>query len=404
MRRARAPIFGERILTNKNIDRDQTAAKYFNKKRLVFIGIVDRFLAFLYLFKRSSPINHDCKQYKKILIIESHLIGDVIMGLPAYRAIQDKFPDAELIFWGNRWGKDLLEDQEIFDKFFITRIPWSTYDYSLSNLRRLFSQVRQLRKLNIDMALDFRGDIRNILLLRLIKAKRRISYDFTGGAYWLTDIVPPPENWHLIERDLNVVRYIGVENSDDVPSLHVPEAKMQAAKKYFNSRGLNNIVFVHPGASQPKKLWSSERFALIVDYLNNKDYSPVLLAGPNDKAIIESIRNKCKSSPNVLSVPLSNIAAYLACGEFFIGLDSGIAHIAESLGKNVIVLFGPQPPSIACPRGYGRIIKISKGDFDCRPCRKRFCNHDNACMKAIQVEDVIEAIEATEATDKIVNV
>jgi len=396
MRRARAPIFGERRLTNKNIDRDQIAAKYFNKKRLVFMKLLDRLLSFLYAFKRSSPINHDCKQYKKILILESHLIGDVIMGIPAYRSIRQRFLNSEVIFWGNRWGKDLLEDQELFDKFFITRIPWSTYDYSLSNLRRLFSQVRQLRKLKIDIALDFRGDIRNIFLLRLIGARRRVGYNFTGGAYWLTDIVPASEKWHLIERNLNVVSYLGAENGEDVPSLRVQEAKIQAAKKYFDNQGLNNIVFLHPGASQPKKLWPSERFARIAEYLHKKGCSPVLLAGPSDKSIVEQIRDKCQDSPDILSVSLTDLPPYLACGKFFIGLDSGIGHIAAAVGTDVIILFGPQPPSIACPRGSGKVVEIMKGDFGCRPCHKRVCDIDNACMKAIQVEDVVTEIEKIE--------
>ncbi|MHA2315827.1 MAG: glycosyltransferase family 9 protein, partial [Candidatus Hermodarchaeia archaeon] len=233
-------------------------------------------------------------------------------------------------------------------------------------------------------------------LLRLIGARRRVGYEFTGGAYWLTDIVPAPGKWHLIERNLNVVRYLGAEDGKDGPSLLVPEEKIQAAKKYFDSRDLDNIAFLHPGASQPKRLWPPERFARTVEYLYNKGYSPVLLSPPNDKSIVESIKNNCRITIPVLSVRLSDIAAYLACGEAFIGLDSGIGHIAAALGKNVIILFGPQSPSIACPQGRGKIGKVIKGNFTCRPCHKRFCDLNNACMNAIQVEDVIEAIDEIE--------
>ena len=370
---------------------------YFNKKRLVLIRLLDRFLAFLYAFRRPNQINHDYSQFKKILIFESHLIGDVIMGLPAYRAIREKFPDSELIFWGNKWGKDLLDGHGIFDRFIISRIPWAVYDYSIKNLIQLFSQTRQLKKLKIDMAFDFRGDIRNIFLLHSVKAKRRVSYDFTGGRYWLTDIVPSPENWHLIERNLNIAKFIGAENNEDVPRLELSQAKLQTSKKHLNNQGLNNIVFVHPGASQPKKLWSSKRFAGIVEYLHKKGYSAVLLAGPNDESIVKSIVDECSKRPEVLAVPLKEISGYLACCEFFIGLDSGIAHLTAALGKNVIVLFGAHSSSIACPRGYGMIVKISKGNFDCRPCNRRVCDRDNACMRAIKTEDVIEAIERIES-------
>ena len=383
--------------TEKQISKAKIANLYFNKKYLAPAIIIDSFLRFIYAFKRRNLSDNDKENYKTILVLESHLIGDVIMGLPAYRAIRSKFPDAELIYWGDKSGKDLLQDQDIFDKFFTARIPWAVYDYSFGNLRKIYSQAKKLKNLKPDLALDFRGDIRNIFLLYLTKAGRRVSYDFTGGAYWLTDIVPPPENWHLLDRNINVVRYIGAENNEDVPRLEVSQAKLQTSKKYLNGRGLKNIVFIHSGASQPKRLWSSERFARIADYLHKKGYSAVLLAGPNDKAIVESIVDKCNKRPEVLAVPLKEISGYLACGEFFIGLDSGIAHRAAALGKNVIVLFGPQPFSIACPRGYGRIIKISKGDFDCRPCNRRVCDRDNACMRAIETKDVIEAIERIES-------
>jgi len=380
-------------LIRKTADKRKIARMYFGRKWLVIVSFIDVLLSFIWLPKRLFRCNLDSLEYKKILILESHLIGDVIAGLPAYKAIRKRFPNSELIFWGNKWGKEILYDQKIFDKFYINRIPWSVYNYSFINIKSLFSQVKQLRNLNIDLALDFRGDIRNIFLIYLIKAKKRISYDFTGGSYWLTDIISPPKSYHIIDRNLKVAKSLGAEIKHTIPRLVIPKEKIKAAQEYFDMKGLKKIAFLHPGASQPKRLWMPERFAQIVDYLHNKDYSPVLLAGPNDKAIIESIRNKCKGSTDVLSIPLSNIAAYLACGEFFVGLDSGIGHIAASVGIDVIILFGPQPPSIACPRGRGKIVKIMKADFDCRPCHKQVCNFNNACMKAIAVEDVMEAID-----------
>jgi len=387
-------MFGESILTKKNPDNSQQLEKiYFNKKRLFFASLIDKVLSLLYRFGNSPTENNDSREYRRILLLESHLIGDVIMALPAYKAIREKFPNAELIFWGNQWGKDLLEDQCIFDQFFIMRIPWARYDYSLRNLRQLHRQIQQLKKPKIDLAVDFRGDPRNIFLLYLTSARKRVSYDFTGGSYWLTDVVAPSEKIHLTQRSLNITKYLGMESHNDIPMLDVPETKIQDAKKYFNGHGLNNIVFIHPGASQPKRLWPADRFAKIIEYLRKNSYSPVLLCGPNDIAIIESIQNKCTVHAEVLSVPLSDIPAYLSCCDFFIGLDSGMAHISAAVGKNVIVLFGPQDPAITAPRGRSLIQIIRKGDFACRPCDGPTCKYNNACMRAIQTEDIVEAIE-----------
>jgi len=391
-------MFGESILTKKNQDNPQQLEKmYFNKKRLFFASLIDKALSLLYRFGNSPAENNDAREYRRILLLESHLIGDVIMALPAYRAVREKYPDAELIFWGNQWGKDLLEDQYLFDQFFITRIPWARYDYSFGNLKQLFSQIRQLKKLKIDMALDFRGDIRNIFLLYLTKARRRVGYDFTGGSYWLTDVVKHPEYIHLIERNLNVARHVGAESNDNIPGFNVPHAKICNAKKYFDSLGMKNIAIIHPGASQTKRLWPADRFAGIIEYLKKNSYSPTLLSSPNDIAIIESIRNKCAVPVDVLSVSLSDIPAYLSCCEIFIGLDSGMAHIAAAVRKKVIVLFGPQDPAITAPRGRSLIQIIRKGDFACRPCDGPTCKYNSACMRAIQAEDIVEAIEKIES-------
>ena len=372
---------------------------YFNSKGLKVSWWIDKFLSFFYSLKRSTSNTYENDfNYKKVLILHSHLIGDVIMSIPACRAIREKFPDCELIFWGNKWGYELLYDQKLFDSFFIACIPWSVYDYSLKNLGHLFSQIRKLRRLKIDLALDFRGDMRNIFLLYLIAASRRVGYNFTGGSYWLTDIVQPAQSIHIIDRNLNVARYIGAKNCQAVvPKINPSQEKVDKAREYFEKIGLKNIAFLHAGASQPKRLWPAERFAQVADFLYEKGYCPVLLSDPSDKILTQTVKDKCKSSLHILStVELEDIPAYLNCGKLFIGLDSGIAHIAAALGKNIIVLFGPQDPNISSPRGDGLVQTIAKGDFQCRPCYSSVCNLGNACMKAIRVGDVIEAIEKIE--------
>jgi ADP-heptose:LPS heptosyltransferase len=368
---------------------------YFNKKWFSVLKIVDKMLSLIYnIFKQLRSKKIVSYDYRSILILESHLIGDVIMGLPAYRVIRENFPNATMIFWGNKWGKELLSEQQLFDKFIIAQIPWAVYNYSFSTFFSLLSQVIRLRKLKIDLAFEFRGDIRNIFLLYLIGAKRRISYNFTGGTYWLTDIAPPPESLHIIDRNLNLVRMLGVKIRHSLPKLHIPLDKLEIAKKYLDEKVSGRKIFIHPGASQRKRLWAPEKFALVVDFLYENGYMPVLISGPQDKDLIHKIQNKCKLKPYVLSVPLRELPAYLSLCEIFIGTDSGVAHIAAALGKNMIVLFGPQLPLLTAPKGDGNIRVIIKNGFECRPCSGSLCKHNNnACMEAIELEDVKIAIQ-----------
>jgi len=369
---------------------NEVAKNYFNTKRFGILKSIDKILSFIYSFLNSFRSNKKvAHEYKRILILESHLIGDVIMGLPAYQAIRENYSGAKLIFWGNKWGEDLLAEQGIFDDFIIAKIPWAVYDYSLPTLFKLFSQAIKLRKLNVDMALDFRGDIRNIFLLYLTGAKRRVSYDFTGGTYWLTDVVSLSEGLHIIDRNLNLLRCIGVQVKHITPKLQVWPNKVEDAKKYFKEKGYKKVVIIHPVASQKKKFWMPERFAHIIDFLQNEGFTPVLVCGPKDNDFIYKIKDKCEFKPDVLAVSLKDLPGYLSCCEFFIGIDSGIAHMAAALGKNAVVLFGPQLPLLTAPRGDGNIQVIIKGEFECRPCSGDLCKYNNnSCMEAIEIEDI----------------
>ena len=76
--------------------------------------------------------------------------------------------------------------------------------------------------------------------------------------------------------------------------------------------------------------------------------------------------------------------------------DSGPAHFASLTPVSVVVLFGPETPTVFRPLGPD--VHVLWAGMDCSPCVSAF-NHrksgcgDNQCMKAISVEKVWEALE-----------
>ncbi|MCK5083845.1 MAG: hypothetical protein KAR31_13130, partial [Candidatus Omnitrophica bacterium] len=72
--------------------------------------------------------------------------------------------------------------------------------------------------------------------------------------------------------------------------------------------------------------------------------------------------------------------------------DSGPLHIANSVGSEVIGLFGPTRPEITGPRGSGR-AHIIQYDVGCNrePCYHLMCP-DNICMQSITAGEVLEIV------------
>ena len=91
-------------------------------------------------------------------------------------------------------------------------------------------------------------------------------------------------------------------------------------------------------------------------------------------------------------VNLKDSLALLKEVDLMLGNDSGNLHMAASVGTKVIGLYGPMPFEKWKALGDGH--KLLKADLECMPCSLRgTCNNNKACMKAITVEQVKQAID-----------
>ncbi len=67
-------------------------------------------------------------------------------------------------------------------------------------------------------------------------------------------------------------------------------------------------------------------------------------------------------------------------------------HLGLALGKRVVALFGPTPPSEIHFYGLGSFL-APKASYSCLPCLKTSCDKKRQCMEYILPEDVAKTIE-----------
>jgi len=379
--------------------------KAYNQKKLRAGFLVDRILRVFCSGKNKSCGYHETP--KKILVVQTHLIGDVMMAIPMLKALKKKYPGAALHLLANDFACGLLDGAWYVDVIHTAPIPWGIRSYSIGNIWRLFFTIARLRKERFDLAIDAQIDFRNAFLLFLVGAKRRLGYDIVGGRTFLTDIPEFPGGIvHLLEGRLSVLQYLGIGTDDKKYELPVRQNARRWVEAFLLEKGIvgRDIVAVHPSASVPEKLWRSERFVAIIDYLYDKGLCPVLVEGPGDGVLVDEICFKGKNDVIRFKTNLSNATAFFAACSLVICLDSMAAHLAAAVGTPAIVLYGPQPPEIAKPFGKN-VIAIWKGNMDCQPCVYNGCKQCrggiNECMDRIEVDDVISKIGEFVATGSI---
>ena len=157
------------------------------------------------------------------------------------------------------------------------------------------------------------------------------------------------------------------------------------------------IVVVNATASNPFKTWGLHNFSEIIEYLvNNTGVRVGFIGSDIDYDVYNRMNysNALKKEPVNLCGKLSiqDSLALLKEAEFIIGNDSGPLHMASSVGTAVIGLYGPMPFEKWYALGGNNILL--KADLTCIPCGlKKKCNNKKACMKAISIDAVKQAVD-----------
>jgi len=336
---------------------------------------------------------------RRILIVRTDRIGDLLLSTGVIKAIRERYPHAYIAMMVSGFTKEIVEGNPYLDEVI-------TYDKDgkhKSWYRSLkFSQ--NLKKKRFDLALILHPTNRVHLVTFLAGIPRRVGYDRKLG-FLLTDRLKHKKQLgekHESEYNLDLVRYLGIEPAENSLLMPIRPESEKWAEELFKQKKIDKshrLIAIHPGASCPSKIWPNERFASLADKLIEKHAAQILLiAGPQDIALAEKILKHMRQSVIDLSgkTSLSQLASLLKRCDLFISNDSGPVHIASALGVPVISIFGRKQAGLS-PMRWGPLGlkgKFLHKDVGCLECLAHNCVKEFACLKAITVDDVLKAADA----------
>ena len=322
---------------------------------------------------------------KRILIVNVNWLGDTIFVTPFIRAIREAFPDSYIAILMHSRCREILEGDPRINEIIL---------YG----GKIFSLVSQLRSKKFDTAFILRRSLTRTLLLCLSRIPERIGYDSKKSGFLLTKRVPEPsKNIHRVEHFLGLARAAGIEPKTRDYEFFISEKDRRDAQRVLMEAGITDgmeFVVINPGGNWDLKRWPPENFARLGDEISKKFNKKIVLSGAEkDSGLCKNISHLMKSKPVLLcgKIGLKTLGAVFEKAKWVISNDSGPMHIAAGVKTPVVALFGPTSFHITGPYGSGK-SKVLQKEIDCEiPCYKLSCK-DNRCMKAISVEDVLEAM------------
>jgi ADP-heptose:LPS heptosyltransferase len=346
----------------------------------------------------------DPRKVDSILALRLDRLGDLITTLPALALLRKAHPGARLELAVGSWNEPVARRLPFIDRVRIVDAPWSAWGRKVK-----FRDARAaLGGDPFDLALDFQGDVRVLLLMALAGAKLRVGYGETGGDYLLTHRAGWDEkrSWYDQNVDLVCSLYPEVRPSGPILPLSfvTEEDRSEAARLFTSWKG--PLVGIHPSAGRALKEWEPEKFASLADRVS--EFATVVFTGAaSDRELVDRILEKSSTRPaRLLDLPLPTFAAAIERFGAFVTGDTGPMHLSHAVKTPNVAIFGPSDPVRYGPDESLGLRRIVRSPVYCAPCnmiRRPPLECVQAappdCLKGVTVDQVLRAVrESLRAT------
>jgi heptosyltransferase II len=339
------------------------------------------------------------ENFKRILIVRTDRIGDVVLSTPVIKALRQAYPYAYIAMMVSPYTKEIVEGNPFLDQVVI-------FDKEKKHRSWLgtLKFAGSLAKKRFDLAIILHPTNRVHLVCFLAGIPRRIGYDRKLGIL-LTDRIKHLKQEgekHELEYSLDLLKYLNIEATDKELFMPVTAEVVVWVRDLFSRVGIRDsdrLVAIHPSASCPSRLWPIQRFAEVADKLIERyKFKVLVVAGPKDIALARDMIKKMNHPAVNLAgrTSLTQLAAVFKKCVLFISNDSGPAHIASSTGTPVISIFGRNQKGLSPLRWgpTGRNDRALHKEVGCVECLAHNCVKGFACLKAITVDDVLKAADS----------
>jgi heptosyltransferase-1 len=290
--------------------------------------------------------------FKNILITKPSSLGDIILALPALRALRLSFPEAKISWLVRPEFAGLLENHPHLDEII-------TFDRKLLGrawfhpgaFGALMSLIRNLRRSKFDVIFDFQGLFRTASLAWLSGCKKRFGManarEFATIFY--THKIPQSiEDIHMVDFYLKMIQAAGARDFGvEFVFPQNPDAE-NSVDKLLTSHGIEeNYAVLISGSAHQDKCWPPECFAQLADKISSQySLSIVATGSASESGIVEKIKEKADIPIANLAgkTSLSELVALLKRAKLAVSNDTGPGHIAAALGFPLVLIFGRSNP------------------------------------------------------------
>ncbi|WP_370582172.1 glycosyltransferase family 9 protein [Plantibacter sp. VKM Ac-2880] len=346
----------------------------------------------------------------KIAVLRGGGLGDLLFAMPALDALAEAYPEAEIVLLGTPLHRRLL-DQRPGPVSRVEVLPTTAGVHSAdgsTDEEGTRSFLERMRSEGFDLACQLHGGGRNSNPFLLGLGAKHTVGTATPDAEPLERMLPYVYYQHEVVRWLETVALAGALPVAGEPRVVVSRAERARGRSLLGRRG-SGVVVIHPGATDPRRRWPTERFAELARRAAARGNTVVCVGDAGDAPLADRIAQQAAADgrTEVVSLAgklsLSDLVGVLSRADVFVGNDSGPRHLAQAVGTSTVGIYwvgnviNGGPLSRATQRvhlSWTTRCPVCDRDVTQVGWTAERCEHDDSFVAEVGVDEVDADVEA----------
>jgi len=353
----------------------------------------------------------------KILVILLSEMGSLVLAIPMFDHLKEKFPESELYALCFERNREFLEILDLVPSGNILTVRGESVSGLAIDTLRLLSRLREDK---IDVVLDCELFSRvSSIYAFLSGAGIRVGFHpYTQEGLYRGSFINRPVLYnpylHISQQFINLAEAIDSEQEPKVkrlvretdfsaPQMPIRDSEKEAFTRRFQGNfpqlSAKSLILLYPGGGLlPIRAWPIENFRLVAEDLLRRGFAVGVIGMASDKGLAEDIITHAQNENCIdltgYTKTVRELMILFHLSALLITNDGGPGHFAALTPTPAMVLYGPETPVL-----YGTLGKKSMhcyASVSCSPCltaynhRNSPCDGDNVCLKSITSNEVLE--------------
>lgn len=330
---------------------------------------------------------------KKILVIKLGAVGDVILAIPSFRMLRERYPQAQI---------HVMVDKNIAG--LISKSPYITgvipvNRKKISKPGYLLKWAGKIRREAFDLSIDLQNSKWTHLLAFLAGVPER--FGFKRGFFGFT--LNRPEHYARIpetpvKNQFRILSKVGVRKLDETLELWSDPAAEEKVKQLmpetFFEPEKRRIGFVMGSSpAWQTKRWPSSYFKDLAGRLSRElECKIVLIGSAEDGKGVDWAESSDEIFNLMGETSLRDLVPLMKTLDVVVTGDTAPLHVAAAVKSRVVALFGPTDSKRHMPAANNATVLTR--NLPCQPCYSGTCKIEDtqACLRKISVDEVFHAV------------